>query len=123
MTLPRRLVQEIISNNPGTPFEQLVDKLPMFNRKRAMTIARTEVAQMAVESEVQGSQLWKEEIGTGEPLYKVWTHRGAKNPRDNHLALDGVAIIETEQFQIAGENGYEAARLSACRWVKCKQRG
>ena len=45
----REAVQRVISNNVGVPRREIAKQLNMFNRKRAMTIARTEVAQMAVE--------------------------------------------------------------------------
>lgn len=89
----------------------------------AMTIARTEVAQMAVESQRQGAEAWKAETNTA--LYKMWMHRGAKDPRAHHVALDGVTIPEGEQFQIVDEYGVEyadyphAENLSARNVVNC----
>ena len=55
----REAVQRVISNNVGVPRREIAKQLTMFNRKRAMTIARTEVAQMAVESQRQGAEAWK----------------------------------------------------------------
>ena len=123
-TTTREAVQEVLRNNVGVPFNQIVDQLKMFSRQRAMRIARTEVAQMANESQRQSAMAWKEEVGEFT-MYKIWMHRGAKDPRAHHIALDGVAIPEKEQFQIVDEYGVEyadyphAENLSARNVVNC----
>lgn len=120
----REAVQRVISNNVGVPRREIAKQLTMFNRRRAMTIARTEVAQMAVESQNQGAQAWKEETGT--TLYKMWMHRGAADPRTGHLALDGTVIPENEMFTIVDNYGNSeqaltphASGLSAGNVVNC----
>ncbi len=123
-TTTREAVQEVLRNNVGVPFSQITDQLKMFDRKRAMRIARTEVAQMANESQRQAAAAWKEEVGE-LTMYKMWMHRGAKDPRAHHVALDGVVIPENEQFQIIDEYGVEyadyphAENLSARNVVNC----
>jgi len=123
-TTTREAVQEVLRNNVGVPFDKIVEQLKMFDRKRAMRIARTEVAQMANESQRQAAMAWKEEVGEFT-MYKIWMHRGAKDPRAHHVALDGVAIPESEQFQIVDEYGVEyadyphAENLSARNVVNC----
>ena len=123
-TTTRESVQEVLRNNVGVPFNQIVYQLKMFDRQRAMRIARTEVAQMANESQRQAAEAWKEEVGE-LTMYKMWMHRGAKDPRAHHVALDGVAIPENEQFQIVDDYGVEyadyphAENLSARNVVNC----
>lgn len=118
----REAVQEVLRNNVGVPFNQIVDQLKMFDRQRAMRIARTEVAQMANESQRQAAVAWKEEVGEFT-MYKVWMHRGAKDPRAHHVALDGVAIPENARFPLEGEpNGAAYPHedgLSAFNVVNC----
>lgn len=120
----REAVQRVISNNVAVQFEDIADQLTMFNRKRAMTIARTEVAQMAVESQRQGAEAWKAETNT--TLYKMWMHRGAKDPRTGHLALNETTIPENEMFTIVDNQGNSeqaltphASGLSAGNVVNC----
>ena len=106
----RKEVQRVISNNVGVPRREIAKQLTMFGRKRAMTIARTEVAQMAVESQRQGAESWKAETNT--TLYKMWMHRGAKDPRTGHLALDGMTIPENDLFTIVANDGSKEDALS-----------
>ena len=106
----REAVQRVISNNVGVPRSEIAKQLTMFNRRRAMTIARTEVAQMAVESQRQGAEAWKAETST--TLYKMWMHRGATDPRTGHLALDGTAIPENEMFTIVDNYGNSEQALT-----------
>jgi hypothetical protein len=120
----REAVQRVISNNVGVPRREIAKQLTMFNRKRAMAIARTEVAQMAVESQRQGAEAWKAETNT--TLYKMWMHRGAADPRTGHLALDGTTIPENEMFTIVDNYGNSeraltphASGLSAGNVVNC----
>lgn len=120
----KEAVQRVLSRNVGTPRRDIAKELKMFDRKRAMTIARTEVAQMAVESQNQGAQAWKEETGT--TLYKMWMHRGAADPRTGHLNLQGVTIPENDMFTIVDNNGNAETApyphsndLSAANVVNC----
>ena len=71
-----------------TLFEMTADKLQQafaFSAKRAMMIIRTEIGKINNEAKDRSSEDWKKE--TGVDLYKIWIHRGAKNPRDWHMAL------------------------------------
>lgn len=106
----REAVQRVISNNVAVPRREIAKQLTMFNRKRAMAIARTEVAQMAVESQRQGAEAWKAETQT--TLYKMWMHRGAKEPRTGHLNLQGVTIPENDLFTIVANDGSSEQALS-----------
>lgn len=88
----------------GLEFEVLAEMVRekaghAFGMARAMTIARTEVASAANEAKERSSQDWEGE--TGENLYKIWIHRGAKNPRDWHVKLDNnKAIPQNQEFAV-----------------------
>src|SRR5574344_164807 len=84
-------------------FETIVDMLDItgiFGAGRAMTIVRTEIGNINNEAKDRSSEYWKKE--TGVDLYKIWIHRGAKNPRDWHMAMDnGKAIPKIQPFKVA----------------------
>ncbi|HZK23390.1 MAG TPA: hypothetical protein VFC62_04730, partial [Atopostipes sp.] len=75
-------------------FEEMADRLRKdfdFSIQRAMTISRTEVGNAMNEAKFKGKDDIKDELG--EEIWKIWIHRGAKNPRDWHVRLDdGKAI-------------------------------
>ena len=90
-----------------TLFELTVEKLQQafsFSAKRAMMIVRTEIGNINNEAKDKSSEDWKRE--SGNELYKIWIHRGAKDPRDWHLALDnGKAIPKEQAFVVSNPNG------------------
>ena len=51
------------------------------------------------EAKIKGKDDIKEELG--EEVWKIWIHRGSKNPRDWHLHLDnGKAIHEDDGWRV-----------------------
>ena len=83
-------------------FEEMVSRLMVdfdFSIKRAMTISRTEVGNAMNEAKFKAKDDIKEELG--EEIWKIWIHRGSKNPRDWHLYLDnGKAIHEDDVWRV-----------------------
>lgn len=76
-----------------------LDNLPEFNRQRARTTAITEV--------VGASNVAMQESYIQSPAVrgKRWKHSGVKNrrqPRPNHMLLDGVIVDVDEVFTIPG---------------------
>ena len=106
----KKQIQQTITESglsiPNSEFEKrLFEKTGngIFSKSRARTIARTESAKVANESKRQSAETWESE--TGVELYKEWIHRGAKDPRTGHEALDGVMIPKDEKFQVISESG------------------
>lgn len=64
-------------------------------RRRARTIARTEVGEAVNVAKAHSSDIWEQQ--TGMKQGKLWIHRGAKVPRDWHVALDNGIPIPKEQ--------------------------
>ena len=67
-----------------------------FSLKRAITISRTEVGNAMNEAKFKGKDDIKEELG--EEIWKIWIHRGSKNPRDWHVKLDDGKAIHEDSF-------------------------
>ena len=90
-----------------TLFELTAEKLQQafsFSAKRAMMITRTEIGNINNEAKDKSSEDWKKQ--SGNELYKIWIHRGAKDPRDWHLALDnGKAIPKGQKYTVSNPNG------------------
>ena len=90
-----------------TLFELTAEKLQQiyaFSAKRAMMIVRTEIGNINNEAKDRSSEDWKRE--SGNELYKIWIHRGAKDPRDWHVSLDnGKAIPKEQAFIVSNPNG------------------
>ena len=90
-----------------TLFELTAEKLQQafsFSAKRAMMITRTEIGNINNEAKDKSSEDWKRE--SGNELYKIWIHRGAKDPRDWHVSLDnGKAIPKEQAFIVSNPNG------------------
>lgn len=90
-----------------TLFELTAEKLQKafsFSAKRAMMIVRTEIGNINNEAKDRSSEDWKRE--SGNELYKIWIHRGAKVPRDWHVAMDnGKAIPKEQAFIVSNPNG------------------
>lgn len=69
-------------------------------RNRAKVIARTELGQAVNDAKQKASDDWSNETGTRQG--KLWVHRGSKDPRSWHLALDtGVPIPKEQPFIVA----------------------
>ena len=90
-----------------TLFELTAEKLQQiyaFSAKRAMMITRTEIGNINNEAKDKSSEDWKRE--SGNELYKIWIHRGAKDPRDWHVAMDnGKAIPKGKKYTVSNPNG------------------
>ena len=86
-------------------FEEMVKKLSAdfaFSAKRSMMIARTEVGNANNIAKKRSA----DDRPTEEAMYKIWIHRGAKDPRDWHLALDnGKAIPANQPFLVIDNQG------------------
>lgn len=102
----RRLIQEALATGQamGLDFDKIaqymVEKLGddmLINRAKMIT--RTELANVANMAKDQAKDDWKNE--TGEPIYKLWIHRYAKEPRSWHLQMDNdKAIPENQAFEV-----------------------
>ena len=83
-------------------FEEMASSLMKdfdFSIQRAMMISRTEVGNSMNEAKFKGKDDIKEELG--EEIWKIWIHRGSKNPRDWHVRLDdGKAIHEDDVWRV-----------------------
>ncbi len=80
-------------------FEEMASRLMKdfdFSIQRAMTISRTEVGNSMNEAKYKGKDDIKEELG--EEIWKIWIHRGSKNPRDWHVKLDDGKAIHEDSF-------------------------
>ena len=89
-------------------FETMVEALKKdfaFSAKRALMISRTEVgnAMNKAKERSAGDRITSEEEGG---MFKIWVHRGARNPRDWHMALDNGKAIPAEQpFIVIDDEG------------------
>ena len=83
-------------------FEEMANRLMKdfdFSMKRAMMISRTEVGNAMNEAKFMAKDNIKNELK--EEIWKIWIHRGAKNPRDWHVRLDnGKAIHEDDVWRV-----------------------
>ena len=83
-------------------FEEMASRLMNdfdFSLQRAMMISRTEVGNAMNEAKFKGKDDIKGELG--EEIWKIWIHRGSKNPRDWHVRLDdGKAIHEDDVWRV-----------------------
>jgi hypothetical protein len=80
-------------------FEEMASRLMKdfdFSIQRAMMISRTEVGNSMNEAKFKGKDDIKEELG--EEIWKIWIHRGSKNPRDWHIKLDDGKAIHEDSF-------------------------
>lgn len=74
-----------------------------YSKNRARMIARTEMGDAVAIAKKESADTWFDE--TGLPQGKLWIHRGAKNPRNWHMALDtGIAIPKETAFVVTNPN-------------------
>lgn len=72
-------------------------------KRRARVIARTEAGNAINIAKAKSAEDWAEQ--TDIPIGKLWIHRGAKDPRDWHVAMDtGVEIPKDEPFIVTDPN-------------------
>ena len=71
--------------------------------RRARVIARTEAGNAINIAKAKSAEDWAAQ--TDIPIGKLWIHRGAKDPRDWHVAMDtGVEIPKDEPFIVTDPN-------------------
>ena len=72
-------------------------------KRRARVIARTEAGNAINIAKAKSAEDWAAQ--TDIPIGKLWIHRGAKDPRDWHVAMDtGVEIPKDEPFIVTDPN-------------------
>jgi len=78
--------------------ELKMKNLPEFDRKRARKTAITEI--LTASSRAQ----WESYMQSPAVVKKKWKHSGSKKnqPRENHVAMDGVEVGVDEEFEIEG---------------------
>ena len=108
-TTREQLVAETIeSNKIGETREEFSKRIQAVmggaaGKKRARVIARTEAGNAINIAKTKSAEDWAAQ--TDLPIGKLWIHRGAKDPRDWHVALDtGVAIPKDEPFIVTDPN-------------------
>jgi len=108
-TTREQLVAETIeSNKIGETREEFSKRIQavmggVAGKKRARVIARTEAGNAINIAKTKSAEDWAAQ--TDLPIGKLWIHRGAKDPRDWHIALDtGVAIPKDEPFIVTDPN-------------------
>src|SRR5678816_1569584 len=96
--LAQGIVEGATRGTLSKAIEQVTDG--KIGRNRAKVIARTELGQAVNDAKQKASDDWSNETGARQG--KLWVHRGAKDPRSWHLALDtGVPIPKEQPFIVA----------------------
>lgn len=108
-TTREQLVAETIeSNKIGETREEFSKRIQAVmggaaGKKRARVIARTEAGNAINIAKAKSAEDWAAQ--TDIPIGKLWIHRGAKDPRDWHIALDtGIEIPKDEPFIVTDPN-------------------
>ncbi|BDG48785.1 phage minor head protein [Parageobacillus sp. KH3-4] len=94
-----KVLTDAIENGDSIQDVELKMKdLPEFDRKRARTTAITEI--LTASSRAQ----WESYMQSPAVVKKKWKHSGSKKnqPRENHVAMDGVEVGVDEEFKIEG---------------------
>jgi hypothetical protein len=104
-----KLIEETIeSNKIGETREEFSKRIQLVmggaaGKKRAKVIARTEAGNAINIAKTKSAEDWAAQ--TDLPIGKLWIHRGAKDPRDWHIALDtGIEIPKDEPFIVTDPN-------------------
>jgi hypothetical protein len=105
----QKKVNEIVAQgikdglNPRQIEELLAEQIP--DIKRARAIARTESTRAYNEGKKQSAIQWANETGT--PIWKIWIHGGAKEPRIQHIQaqnkpkrFDQPFVFNTRGFEV-----------------------
>ena len=96
--LAQGIVEGATRGTLSKAIEQVTDG--KIGRNRAKVIARTELGQAVNDAKQKASDDWSDETGSRQG--KLWVHRGSKDPRSWHLALDtGVPIPKEQPFIVA----------------------
>jgi hypothetical protein len=104
----QKKVNEIVAKglkdglNPRQIEELLIEEIP--DIKRARAIARTESTRAYNEGKQQSAIQWSNETGT--PLWKLWIHGGAKEPRIQHILAQNKPIRFDQPF-VFNSNGVQ----------------
>lgn len=104
----QKRVNEIVAQgiqeglNPRQIEERLLREIP--DIKRARAIARTEATRAYNEGKHQSAIQWSNEMGT--PLWKLWIHGGAKEPRIQHILAQDKPIRFDQPF-VFNSNGVQ----------------
>jgi len=99
--LERELIQAIEAGESIDKVEERLKDMPQFDRKRARTVARTEILTASSHAN------WESFVQSPAVQRKKWKHSGAKKntPRITHIAMDGVEVGVDELFKVDGESG------------------
>jgi len=98
----RRLAEGIAAGSEVEVLQSAIQHVTdgKIGRSRAKVIARTELGQAVNDAKQKASDDWSDETGARQG--KLWVHRGSKDPRSWHLALDtGVPIPKEQPFIVA----------------------
>jgi hypothetical protein len=104
----QKKVNEIVAQglkdglNPRQIEDLLIEQIP--DIKRARAIARTESTRAYNEGKQQSAIQWSNETGT--PLWKLWIHGGAKEPRIQHILAQDKPIRFDRPF-VFNSNGVQ----------------
>lgn len=104
----QKRVNEIVAQgiqeglNPRQIEERLLREIP--DIKRARAIARTESTRAYNEGKKQSAIQWSNQTGT--PLWKLWIHGGAKEPRIQHILAQDKPIRFDQPF-VFNSNGVQ----------------
>lgn len=108
-TTRERLIKETIESTSigetRTEFSKRIQTVMggAAGKKRARVIARTEAGNAINIAKTKSAEDWA--LQTDIPIGKLWIHRGAKDPRDWHIALDtGRPIPKNEPFIVTDPN-------------------
>lgn len=99
--LENELLSAIEDGESIADVELRMKDMPEFNRSRARTTARTEILTASSHAHYESFKQSPSVIG------KRWKHSGGKNinPREAHIAMDGVVVEVDEYFRVDGEEG------------------
>jgi hypothetical protein len=99
--LEKELLDVIEQGESIAQAELRMKDMPQFDRKRARATARTEILTASSQAHYESFMQSPSVVG------KKWKHSGAKknNPRETHMAMDGVVVGVDEYFLVDGEEG------------------
>jgi len=99
--LEGELLQAIEMGESIADVELRMKDMPQFDRKRARATARTEILTASSQAHYESFSQSPAVVG------KKWKHSGSKkiNPRETHMAMDGVVVGVDEYFLVDGEEG------------------
>lgn len=101
----RTIIQSILAEaiEQGlNPFQtrRLIQEQVGGNRARALAIARTESTRANAMGKERSAEDWAMESGL--EMWKIWVHGGSREPRPEHLAIQGKPIRKRDPFPLGG---------------------